>query len=71
MSGGREVIFEFIEIGASVRVAAVDVASGIEVVIVGPKGAARGDLETLALKKLERTLAGQAPAPPARPGKIV
>jgi len=58
-SGGREVIFEFTTLGQSTRVAAVDVATGEEVVISGPAGAsrARGDLERVALRKLLRRLA--------------
>ncbi|MCC5996222.1 MAG: hypothetical protein JJU18_07635 [Oceanicaulis sp.] len=56
--GGREVIFEFMTIGQSVRVAAIDVATGEEVVISGPAGAARGDLERVAGRKLARRLAG-------------
>lgn len=54
--GGREVIFEFTTIGESTRVAAIDVATGEEVVISGPAGASRGDLERVALRKLLRRL---------------
>lgn len=56
-SGGREVIFEFTTLGQSTRVAAIDVATGEEVVISGPAGASRGDLERVALRKLLRRLA--------------
>jgi hypothetical protein len=52
----REVLFEFVQLGAYVRVAAVDAASGVEVVVMGPAGAARADLERLAVQKLERRL---------------
>ncbi len=55
--GGREVIFEFTTLGQSTRVAAVDVATGEEVIISGPAGASRGDLERVALRKLLRRLA--------------
>jgi hypothetical protein len=48
----REVYFEFIALGRSVRVAAIDSVTGIEVTIVGPAGAARADLERVALRKL-------------------
>lgn len=54
---GREVIFEFMTLGQSVRVAAVDVATGEEVVISGPAGAAQSDLERVAARKLARRLA--------------
>jgi hypothetical protein len=55
--GGREVIFEFTTLGQSTRVAAIDVATGEEVVISGPAGASRGDLERVAMRKLLRRLA--------------
>lgn len=74
MPAGREVIFEYIQLGNSARVAAVDVATGVEVVVTGPANAARADLEALALRKLERALAGEGgepPPPPERPGKLV
>lgn len=76
MSGeDREVIFEITRIGDAQRVAAVDVATGVEVVIQAPAHAALADVRTLALRKLERALCGDhtgddAP-PPERPGKIV
>lgn len=53
---GREVIFEFTGIGASVRVAAVDVSTGEEVVIVGPASTPQFDLERIAARKLARRL---------------
>lgn len=53
----REVLFEIIQLGAYVRVAAIDASSGVEVVVMAPAGAARADLERLALAKLNRRLA--------------
>ena len=53
---GREVIFEFIVLGDSVRVAAVDVASGEEVIITGPATTAQFELERIAARKLARRL---------------
>jgi len=53
---GRNVIFEFIALGDHVRVAAVDVRTGQEVVISGPVNASRGDLERVAGRKLARRL---------------
>ncbi|MGX6647711.1 DUF6898 family protein [Maricaulaceae bacterium MS644] len=53
---GREVIFEFVSLGDSVRVAAVDVATGEEVVITGPKSTPQRDLERIAGRKLARKL---------------
>ncbi|MCH8489502.1 MAG: hypothetical protein LAT81_06165, partial [Oceanicaulis sp.] len=74
-SGGREVIFEFTTLGQSTRVAAVDVATGEEVVISGPAGASRGDLERVALRKLlrrlSRTLSADSKKTPRRGGRGV
>ncbi len=68
-----EVIFEITHIGDVQRVAAVHVATGVEVVIQAPASAARVDVQTLALRKLERALSEKDddPPPPPRPGKIV
>ena len=54
--GEREVLFEFTAVGATVKVAAIDTATGIEVVVVGPANAARFDLQRLALAKLKARL---------------
>lgn len=56
---GREVIYEFIALGDSVRVAAVDVQTGIEVVVTGPVSTPQSDLERLAGRKLARKLASE------------
>lgn len=79
MSGARDglsdgdVIFEITKIGDAQRVAAVHVATGIEVVIQAPANAALADVQALALRKLERALAGEndSQPPPQRPGKLV
>jgi hypothetical protein len=55
--GTGEVYFEFTRVGASVKVAAIDGATGIEVTVVGPAAAAPSDLERLALTKLKARLA--------------
>jgi hypothetical protein len=60
-AGPLEVLFEFTVIGATVRVAALDAASGIEVTVLGPAGAARADLERLALAKLKARLSRLSP----------
>jgi hypothetical protein len=54
--GEREVLFEFTAIGATVKVAAIDTVTGIEVVVIGPAHAARFDLQRLALAKLKARL---------------
>ena len=51
-----EIIIEFIEVGNSVKVSAVDVASGEEVSIVGPTSASREQLEQTVLAKLKYVL---------------
>lgn len=56
---GREIIFEFVALGDSVRVAAIDVASGEEVVVTGPVATPQSDLERLATRKLMRRLLSQ------------
>jgi hypothetical protein len=53
----REVFFEFTRLGGSVKVAAIDGDTGIEVTVVGPATAAPSDLERLAVAKLKARLA--------------
>ena len=57
-SGGGEVYFEFTAIGRTVKVSAIDAATGVEVSVIGPANAARADLQRLALQKLKARLAG-------------
>ena len=52
----REIIFEFIAVGDSVRVAAVDVETGEEVFVTGPANTPQNDLERIAARKLARRL---------------
>lgn len=53
---GREVFFEFRQVGAYMRVAAIDGKTGIEAVISGPVSAPQGTLQRNALKRLEFVL---------------
>ena len=62
----RDVYFEFVALGNVVRVSAICSVTGVEVQVIGPAGAARHDLERLALRKLERRLA-ETDAPPLPP----
>jgi len=62
-AGEREIYFEFVALGNSVRVSAICSVTGVEVQVIGPANAARRDLEQLALRKLERRLA-ETNAPP-------
>ena len=57
MGAEREIIFEFVHVGASVKVTAVDPASGIEAVIVGDPAAGEATLKRLARQKLDYVLA--------------
>jgi len=59
-SGPREVYFELIRLGGSIKVVAIDGATGVEVSIVGPATAAQSDLERLALAKLNARLARES-----------
>jgi hypothetical protein len=51
-----EIYFEFRAIGRSVKVSAVDAATGIEVSVMGPATASQTDLQRLALQKLQAKL---------------
>ena len=53
MSAEREVIFEFLRIGAALKVTAIDVASGIEASMVGDPHAGQETLRRLAKQKLD------------------
>jgi hypothetical protein len=50
------VFFELTPIGASVRVCAIDAATGTEVTVIGPARAPQADLQRLALQKLKLRL---------------
>ena len=59
----REVFFEFIAIGSTVKVVAIDTVTGTEVSVMGPVSAAQADLERLAVGKLKARLARETPKP--------
>lgn len=52
-----EVLFEFRQLGAQIRVAAIDPVTGTEVVIMAPRSASRSDMRRVAIAKLRRRLA--------------
>jgi hypothetical protein len=56
---GREVFFEFTTIGRTVKVSAVDAATGIEVSVAGPASASQSELQRVALQKLNARLAAK------------
>lgn len=77
-SGGRIVYFEFVPLGRQVKVIAVDGQTGDEVSIVGPVSTPRGDLERLAVRKLDALLERRgapkkpdAPSGGGGPGRLV
>jgi hypothetical protein len=53
MSAKREVIFEFLRIGAALKVTAIDAASGTEASMVGDPNAGQETLRRLAKQKLD------------------
>lgn len=57
--GGRsgQVFFEFTQLGGQMRVAAIDAATSVEVVVIAPLTATRIQMQNLALAKLRRRLA--------------
>jgi hypothetical protein len=73
VSAGDEVIFEIVRVGDVQRVAAVHVATGVEVVVQAPANAALVDVRALALRKLERALneGSGSGGQDNRPGKLV
>ncbi|MDV3251227.1 serine hydroxymethyltransferase [Devosia sp. BK] len=62
-----EVLFEFVQMGQVMRVAAIDEETGTEVFVITPVNAARIHMERLALAKLRRKLGEPEPPPPPRP----
>jgi hypothetical protein len=60
MTNGEGYLVEFIQIGNSVKVSAIDPASGFEVSIVGSPLSSRETLSRSAVRKLETRLAAKA-----------
>jgi hypothetical protein len=61
-----EVFFEFVQVGQQVRVAAIDAATSLEVVVIAPLSATRLQMQNLALAKLRRRLDAEPAAAPRR-----
>ena len=57
------VYFEFSAVGTTVKLAAIDATTGIEVSVIGPASASQADLERLAVAKLRARLAREREAP--------
>lgn len=63
MAGDRdasEVLFEYRQMGAQIRVAAIDPRTGTEAIIIVPLSATERQMQSLALAKLKRLLAARA-----------
>jgi len=65
-----EVYFEFVQVGQQMRVAAVDAATGVEVIVITPVSANKIQMQQIALAKLRKRLAESAGPPSAGPGKF-
>ena len=55
MSAG-DVLFEFVQMGQQMRVAAIDEATGTEVVVITPLNATKLQMQRVAMAKLKRKL---------------
>lgn len=49
---GHQVYFEYVPVGTSVKVSAVDAVTGLEVSIVAPATASQDEMNRIALNKL-------------------
>lgn len=64
-----QVLFEFTQVGPQMRVAAIDEATGTEVVVIAPLSATPMQMQQLALAKLRRRLESVTPSKPPIIGK--
>ncbi len=65
-----DVLFEFVQLGQQMRVAAIDEATGTEVVVITPLNATKLQMQRVALAKLKRKLEQGAPASAPVTGKF-
>lgn len=56
-----EVYFEFVQVGQQMRVAAIDVQTGTEVIVITPVAASKHQMQQVALAKLRRKLGAPPP----------
>lgn len=66
-SPAGRILFEFTQLGQQMRVAAIDEATGTEVVVIAPLTATPFQMQSLALSKLRRKLGVEEPPPPPGP----
>ena len=64
-----EVYFEFVQVGQQMRVAAIDAATGTEVIVIVPASAAKGHMQQMALAKLRKKL-GAPTVPSEAPRRL-
>lgn len=57
-----EILFEFVQVGVQMRVAAIHVPTGIEVIVITPIVATRHQMQQVALAKLRKKLGSAPPA---------
>ncbi|MDC9825999.1 serine hydroxymethyltransferase [Devosia sp. ZB163] len=69
-SQSGRVFFEFAQLGQQMRVAAIDEATGTEVVVIAPLTATPHQMQQLALAKLRRRLGTEPPPRPPVIGKF-
>ncbi len=62
-----EVYIEFKQVGQAMKVTAVDAATGLEVVIMGPASAAQAHLQKVAIDKLKMQLKKAETEPETEP----
>ena len=65
-----EVYFEFVQVGQQMRVAAIDAATGTEVIVITPVSATKLQMQQVALAKLRKKLGASMNAPTTGPGKF-
>lgn len=53
---GGEIYVEYKQVGQAIKVTAVDAATGVEVVIMGPASASQCDPQKVAVRKLQAQL---------------
>ncbi len=62
-----DVLFEFMQVGQQMRVAAIDGATGTEVVVIAPLKATKLQMQQVAMAKLRKKMAaGLPPDPPPK-----
>lgn len=67
MSAG--ILFEFVQMGQVMRVAAIDEVTGTEVIVITPLNATRLQMQRVAAAKLRRKLDGMDEDTPVAPTK--